>query len=46
MELNSATGAWLNNFLVYGFSINLCLKSGITFIKGKPTESKRAEDER
>lgn len=44
MELNRATESQLNNFLVYGFSIDSYLKSGIATITGKLKEN-RTEDE-
>lgn len=46
IELNSATEALLNDFLVYGFSIHL--KGDITFIKENQLGKKRggAEHER
>lgn len=46
MQLNSANEAWLNNFIVLGFSTNFPSISGVTFIKGKPAENKRGEDKR
>lgn len=46
MQLNSANEAWLNNFIVRGFSTNFPSISGVTFTKGKPAENKRAEDKR
>lgn len=42
MELNSATESQLNNFLVYGFSVNSYVKSGT----GTITAKRKQEDRR